>query len=471
MTRMRSALIGAFVLGGLLLFGGGLFLIGDRRLLFVEQFEINSTFGRVTGLEVGTMVRVAGLPAGEVLSIALPSRPSDRFRVNMRLREDVRNLVRRDSQAAVQTDGIVGSAFIQISVGTDASPAVEPGDTITGVDPVGFADLIQEGRATFQTVAEEIIDLKDNVEGALTALTSTVETTNGVIADVGRDAGTLVATSARLVEDVQGVVADARGVMGDARGVVNDVRSGQGSIGKLLTDDALYDRLTNVGREAEQTVRNLRETTDGVRTAVNGFAAPNGTAQQIAQTLRNTLTEVQEVTSDLADGTEALKRNFLFRGFFRQRGFFDLDAISSQAYQSGILEGRDRTALRVWIDATMLFARDPDGAERLTDTGRQRLDSAMADLVRYPRDSPLVVEGYADASEGEAPYLLSVDRAQIVRDYLLARFRRQATLTDIMALSNSAPGSPRGDGRWSGVALALFVNNDALGQFGGAATP
>ena len=43
MNRFRGALIGAFVLGGLLLFGGGLFLIGDRRLLFVEQFELNST--------------------------------------------------------------------------------------------------------------------------------------------------------------------------------------------------------------------------------------------------------------------------------------------------------------------------------------------------------------------------------------------------------------------------------------------
>jgi hypothetical protein len=72
--------------------------------------------------------------------------------------------------------------------------------------------------------------------------------------------------------------------------------------------------------------------------------------------------------------------------------------------------------------------------------------------------------------EGEAPYLLSVDRAQTVRDYLLGRFRRQATLTDIMPLSDSAPGSPRGDGRWSGVALTLFVSNGALGQAGREAT-
>jgi hypothetical protein len=85
--------------------------------------------------------------------------------------------------------------------------------------------------------------------------------------------------------------------------------------------------------------------------------------------------------------------------------------------------------------------------------------------------SPLVVEGYADATEDEAAYLLSEDRAQTVRVYLLGRFRRQATLTDIMPSSDSAPGSPRGDGRWSGVALTLFVSNDALGRANREATP
>ena len=220
--------------------------------------------------------------------------------------------------------------------------------------------------------------------------------------------------------------------------------------------------MVNAGHEVELTVRNIQQTSERARAAVEGFAAPDGTAQQIAQTLRNTLADVQEVTSDLAEGTEALKRNFLFRGFFRQRGFYDLDSLSRDAYQSGALEGRDRTALRIWIDAAGLFTRDADGLERLTAAGRRRLDSAMADFVRYPRDSPLVVEGYADAADGESAYLVSVDRAQIVRDYLLGRFRRQTTLTGIMPSSDTAPGSPRGDGRWSGVALALFVNNEAL---------
>jgi len=461
MTRMRSAAVGAFVLGGLLLFGAGLFLIGDRRLLFSRQFELNSTFSKVTGLQVGTRVRLAGLDAGEVLEIALPPRPSQRFRVRMRMREDLRQLVRTDSVAAVQTDGIVGNAFIQVGVGSDEAPVVAPGATITGTDPIEFSDLIQEGRDTFRMVSREVVDLKGDVSTALVALTETVQNVNGVITDVGDDVQRLTTTSAAAMEGVQGTVADAQQL-------VADVRRGQGTIGQLLTDRALYDRLTGLGSEAEQTVRNLRETTERAKTAVEGFSSPTGTGQQITQTLRSTLAQVQEVASDLAESTEALKRNFLFRGFFRQRGFFDLDSLSREAYQSGVLEGDRRTALRIWIEAGVMFDRTPDGVEQLTAAGRRRLDSAMADLVRYPRDSPLVVEGYAQSRESEAPYLMSDDRAQLVREYLIARFRRQTTLTGVMAMSDRAPGSPSGDGRWSGVALVLFVRNDALGPTAGS---
>jgi len=454
---MRSAIVGAFVLGGLLLFAGGLFLIGDRRMLFSRQFELYTTFGKVTGLQVGTTVRVAGLDAGEVLEIALPSKPSEKFRVHMRLREDVRPLVRTDSAAAVQTDGIVGSAFIQVGVGTDTARAVSPGDTITGIDPIEFADLIQEGRETFRTVSREIIDVKEDVSMALAALTETVEAANGIIAATGEDLRTLAATSAKIAEEVHGTMADTRAV-------VADVKAGRGTIGQLLTDRALYDRLTNAAGAAEQTVHNLRETTERARAALETVAAPGGTAEQLTQTLRSTLLDVQEITSDLAEGTEALKYNFLFRGFFDERGFYDLDSIGRESYLSGALEGNDRTALRIWLRADVLFERGPDGAERLTAGGRRRLDSAMSDFVRYPRNSPLVVEGYAGGAD--MPYLLSDVRAQLVRDYLMSRFRRQTTLTGAMALSDQAPGSPSGDGRWSGVALALFVRNDTLDRGG-----
>lgn len=454
MSTSRQAIVGAFVVGGVLLFAGGLFLIGDRRLLFAPQLELNTAFGKVSGLQVGTTVRVSGFDAGEVLDIQLPAGPSEKFVVRMRLREDLRPLVRIDSVCAVQTDGIVGSAFIQIGRGSDAARMVEPGDTLAGTDPVDFSDLIEEGRTTFRTVAREIVNLSGEIAQVIDPLGETVRTANALIEDVGSDVQAITRAGVQVTEE-------ARVVITDARGIVSDLRSGRGTIGRLLTDEAPYQRWVGMTNEAEQAVANVRAATERARALVDGIAARDGAAQQIVQTLRDTLADTREVMSDLSEGTEALKRNFLFRGFFRDRGFFDLDAITREGYLAGALERHDRTAVRIWVDAPGLFATAPDGAELLTEAGRRRLESAMADLVRYPRDSPLVVEGYADATAGESAYLVSADRALLVRDYLVSRFRRRVTLTGIMPMSDRAVGSPRGD-RWSGVALALFVRNDAL---------
>jgi phospholipid/cholesterol/gamma-HCH transport system substrate-binding protein len=457
MTRTRMALVGAFVIVGLGLFAAGLFLIADRRLLFAEQFEITATFGKVTGLQVGARVRVAGLDAGEVLEIAPPLRPSDRFRVRLRIRSDLQHLVRADSVPAIQTDGIVGNAFVQVAVGTESSPVVSDGDTVRGMDPIEFADLIQEGRNTFRVVATEVADLRGDVSTAIKALTGTAETATQVIDKVGGNVETLTATSAAAMRD-------ARAAVSEAQSVIADIRSGRGTIGRLVTDDKLYESVAGATQDVAESMRNVRDMTERTRELVAGFAAPSGSAQQIATSLRNALTDIQEATADLAEGTEALKRNFLFRGFFRDRGFYDLDSVSREAYQAGALE-RDRTRIRIWIGANGLFTRDATtGSERLSEEGRRRIDSAMADLVRYPRESPLVIEGYSEGDAGEPAYLESVDRAEIVRDYLLARFRRQATVTDIMPMGAEATGSPNGNNRWSGVALAMFVRNDVLAR-------
>ena len=457
MNQKRVVVVGVFLVGGFLLFAAGLFLIGDRRLLFARQVEIYSEFGKVTGLEVGSKVRVAGLDAGEVLAIGIPSRPSEKFRVRVRLRDDLLPLVRTDSVAAMQTDGIVGNTYLQVGRGTDAAPVVSPGGTIAGLDPVEFADLIQEGRDTFRTVTREMVDLKGSVDQTFNALAGTARTTSGLITDLGSDLSDMAQHGTAAVED-------ARAVLAASREVVDQVTAGKGTVGRLLTDDALYQHVAGIGKETEQTMRNLREATEHGRTLMAGFMAPDGTAQQVAQGLRATLVQTQEMVSDLAESTEALKRNFLFRGFFRDRGFYDLDAISHESYLTGALEGEDRTALRIWLDAGGLFSRDADGREVLTDGGKQRLDSAMADFIRYPRDSPLIVEGYVESAAGEAAYFASADRAALVRDYLVARFRLKTTLVDFIGLSDRINGSSRGDGRWSGVALALFIRNDALGR-------
>src|SRR5918994_6367008 len=97
MTRTRVAAVGAFVLGGILLFAVGLFLIGDRRMLFEDNFDVYAEFSQIAGLQKGATVRVAGMDAGEVETIHIPAGPAQPFRVKLRIRNDLRPLIRTDS--------------------------------------------------------------------------------------------------------------------------------------------------------------------------------------------------------------------------------------------------------------------------------------------------------------------------------------------------------------------------------------
>ena len=165
--------------------------------------------------------------------------------------------------------------------------------------------------------------------------------------------------------------------------------------------------------------------------------------------------------SDLAENTEALKRNWLFSGFFNRRGFFNLDAMTLAEYRE--LSSRDTyTPLQIWLQVDQLFTLNPDGSEELSESGRQRLNSAMAEFLRYPRDSPLVVEGYATQGARDEQYLRAKERATRVRDYLVDVFGRVSTLTATMPVGAEAIESPSGDGRWDGVALTIFVRPDVL---------
>ena len=442
MQKNRLAAVGAFVVLGLLLFAVGLFLIGDRRMLFSDTFEVYAEFSRIAGLENGAIVRVAGMNAGEVNAIHLPASPSAKFRVRLRVREDLRQLIRLDSVASIQNDGLVGNKFVQVESGTDGSPPVPEGGTIQSREPFDLAHMFQRVNETIDLVTATITDVKAGVDEALGAVSATAAAAQALVGDIGAELTAVTSTANRVAADVQAMVAD--------------VKAGRGSVGKLMTDDAFYERLKTIAGEAERTVGNLREASESAKRAIDDFRGEKGPVRGVAADLQQSLAAARETLNDLAETTEALKRNFFFRGFFNRRGYFDLEDVSVEAYRNGALEADDRRALRVWVDAGVLFEKGPDGAERITDDGRLRLDSAMAPFLRLARDTPFVIEGYAAGESRADEFLLSRSRAQLVRDYVVGQFGLEARFVPTMAMGPQAADSPAGD-RWDGVALAAFV--------------
>ena len=442
MQKNRFAAVGAFLILGIALFAVGLFYIGDRRMLFSDTFEVYAEFREIAGLQNGAIVRVSGMNAGEVEAIQLPSSPSSRFRVRLRVREDLHPLIRLDSVASIQNDGLVGNKFVQVDSGTDASPRVSKGGTIPSQEPFDLAEMFQRLNDTIDLVTSSITEVKAGVEDALKAVSATAGDAQTLIADIGGE--------------LRAVTGSAKSVAADLQVVIAGVRQGRGSIGKLVNDDALYERAKTIAADAEKAIANLREASESAKNAIAGFRGDQGPMRGVIGDLQTSLAAARETLTDLAASSEALKRNFFFRGFFNRRGFFDLDDISVEEYRRGVLETKDRRVLRVWVSAAVIFEKDANGVERLTADGRQRLDSAMAPFLGYSQETPFVVEGYGDGPTRDVQFVLSRSRAQLVRDYVVAKFGLDPGYVGAMPLGPEAPESPS-NGRWDGVALAAFV--------------
>jgi phospholipid/cholesterol/gamma-HCH transport system substrate-binding protein len=447
MNTARAVGAGLFVVLGLLLFTAALFMIGSRRMLFEDRSTLYSEFGRLGQLEPGAVVRVAGLDAGEVTEIQIPRTPSAKFRIRMEVRDDLRHLIRTDSVATTQTEGLVGAVYVNIAPGSDEAPVVPEEGTIAGRDPFQMADLLQQASDTIAVVNDTVEDLRGDITKAVQQVALTAEDAHALLEDIRPDITNIAQNGSRISADTQRVI--------------QSIREGEGTIGKLINDDTLYRRATEIATDAKAVMENVREVSNEARRAISDFRSKDGPAQGLMSDMRVTLSQAREATADLADNMEAMKHNFLLRGFFNRRGYFDLDAISPVDYRKGVLENGKRKAMRIWLAHSVLFEPGPEGTEVLSADGRARIDSAMATYLEYLPTNPIVVEGYATPGTMPERFLQARQRAGVVREYVLGRYELPPQNVGYIALGSEAPGSPTRD-RWDGVALTLFLDRTAL---------
>jgi phospholipid/cholesterol/gamma-HCH transport system substrate-binding protein len=451
-TASRLAGVGVFVVGGLLLFAVGLFMIGDRQMAFAKKFTIYTQFSRITGLQPGAIIRVAGAKAGSVTQIVPPARPSEKFKVQLQITENLHQLVRTDSVATIETEGLVGGSFLAISAGSDQKPPAPPESTIAGRDPFAITDLLQQMSDTIVRVNLTIDRLQGDLENTMSSIADTAHNANALIVSVSRDVRTMTSAGARI--------------SGDAAEISEALRKGEGTIGKLINDDTLYRRATEIATHAAAITSDTRQVLEQARKALNDFQSRDGPVQGLTTDLKRTLDDARTAMTGFADNMEALKHNFLLRGFFNERGYFNLASLSPAQYRAGLLiRNNRRTVARVWLATAVLFEPDPGevGAERLTEDGKMRLDSAIAPFLDRLVSGLLIVEGYAQDGTRDEQYVRSQARASMVREYLIHKFQLDPTSTGLMPLGADATGSPD-NGRWDGAALAAFLDRSATAR-------
>src|SRR3954469_6355327 len=179
MVSKDKTAMGAFVVGGLLLFGFGLFLIGDRRMLFSKSAEFYTEFAQINALEAGAKVRVGGMDAGEIVEVRVPPGPGSKFRVKFRIIEKLFPVVRTDSVASIQTDGLLGNKFLLIDIGTTGVAA--PGYTLFSREPFEIGDLLAKIRGTVTAIDDTVGEVKGDVTNATQTVAAAAQHVDQII--------------------------------------------------------------------------------------------------------------------------------------------------------------------------------------------------------------------------------------------------------------------------------------------------
>src|SRR5262245_29138858 len=301
----RKTSIGIFVVGGLLLFGVGMFLIGDRHQAFAKHVEYYAEFVNLAGLAKGAKVRVAGMDAGQVVSIDVPDSPSSRFRVKWRINEKLRGLVRTDSVASIGTEGVVGGTFLAVRPGSAGSVEAEVLATIPSKEPTELSDLVSRGAAILNDAQGMLRDVGPKLGLALDTVTSTVSNVNDVVAGIKAGHGTvgMLLSDQAMANEIRNSVTTAAS---NIREVLADLKDGRGVAGMLLRDEAVADQVRDAVKNAEQATADLGHASHQADALVSDFNSRQipQKASDMVDSLNDTARQVNQLISDIAKPDE-----------------------------------------------------------------------------------------------------------------------------------------------------------------------
>jgi phospholipid/cholesterol/gamma-HCH transport system substrate-binding protein len=138
----RVARLGLFIVATLAVLATGVFVIGSQEYLFRPTYQLKAQFDNVVGLAAGADVRVGGVHSGTVETIELPHGPGERVTVVIELDKSTHEIIKRDSVASIETEGLLGNQYLSLSFGSAGQPDVRSGDILTSHPSLQMSDLL-----------------------------------------------------------------------------------------------------------------------------------------------------------------------------------------------------------------------------------------------------------------------------------------------------------------------------------------
>jgi len=399
----RFLAVGIFIIAGVTLFTLGIFLIGSRHEAFSHHVLLYTNFSDLDGVTKGSKVQVAGMDAGQVTKIDVPGSPNGQFRVQMKVDDQFNGLVRTDSVVTVDTEGVVGNTFLTIHPGSPGASIAPANSVLQSKAPITLSELLDHGLGVMNDADATMKQLGGKLNVALDGVNGAVGNANDLLVGLKEGRG----TAGMLLRD-DTVAAQIRGTLASVQSTTSNLNQASAQVKSMVVDvqqrqlpqklDDTMSKISSASSQADATIGQLRQ-------SLAQALGPDANGVTAAQNINETLSNINAATGNMAEDTEALKHNFFFKGFFNQRGYYNLASLSPQEYR------RSKHS----IDTVVVSLGDA--------------------LFKYP----IVIEGYSDLPEPADAMSSSYARAQLVRNYLEARYPFVAKNVGVMPLSATPP--------------------------------
>ena len=273
-NRMQTIRVGLFFLLGLALLWVTFESLSGGRVFKPKGYTLIARFDNLKGLLKGDDVLIAGVRVGTVSQTRLAGRQAEAV---LAIEPTVR--IASDAVAMVATSSLLGSNHLEVTVGSPDAPRLEPGAVIKTKDTVDMNEVIAKlgslGDRLEQVVGEigkslsgEGGSLFGKVDKLVTdngpKITETVANLQEITTKIRSGEGTLgrLVSDPKLhdelvasVSEIKTAATDARSFVANAQSLLDQVKAGKGALGTLI-----YDEQT--GNEIKLTAKNLRELSD-----------------------------------------------------------------------------------------------------------------------------------------------------------------------------------------------------------------
>ena len=281
--------------------------------MFGKTEPLTAVFDNVSGLQLGNNVRYSGINVGTVRGIEIVN--DSTINVEMEIDRTVFPHIKKNAVATIGSDGLVGSVIINIIPGKGEALPVQPGDFIKSNNRIRTDDMLSTLNVTNENAAQLTADLLK--------ITNDINKGKGTIGVLLRDSAmandlkatihNLKITSEKTSQTMDNLNRQIAGLdhKDNVIGVLKDTVVGN-KIRHIVTN------LDSSSQEITKVVANLNTT---ISNAKDGKGAINYLSNnpKLVKQIDSTMTNINQASQKLNENLEALKSNFLFRGYFKKQ--------------------------------------------------------------------------------------------------------------------------------------------------------